>query len=208
MSVTTVVAPVACHVPSLGRWAKTSRVTVSPVTAFATVSVPLLTNVAGAHTAVRFVIAWLPSPARAPEASGLPTVPNPIRARPPAATTAPPRRAATVLLTRAVTVSVTCRISTRALFSHRRMTRIAAASYRRSPFQPTVPSASFGSSASVGPNADTSSIASYAATASSPNHYRVVTMAQSGEAGAQHRVRSDPAFGLVQMHYMCRNKRI
>lgn len=108
------VAPVANHVPLPGLWAKTSRVTVSPLTAPVTVSVPVVTRFE--HDTVMLVMAWplLGGPASAPADSGLPIVPKPISARPPPATATPARRTAIFLPTRSATRSVSRRAITRA----------------------------------------------------------------------------------------------
>lgn len=89
-----VVAPVACHRPSLGLCANISSVTVSPLTASVTFSVPLVTPAAQLSVMLVIVcgpVTWAP----APDESGLPMVPKPISANPPMATAMPVSRAAT-----------------------------------------------------------------------------------------------------------------
>ena len=90
--VTVSVAPVGNHVLPPGWWAKTSSLTVLPVTAPETVSVPVVTP--AEHCSVMPVIAWVPLLATAPEDNGPPMVPNPMSARPPVATATPASRTA------------------------------------------------------------------------------------------------------------------
>ena len=86
--------------PSLGLCANISRVTVFPLTAPVTVRVPVV--VPSAQFSEMLTIVWVPlsTAARAPLVSGLPIVPNPIKARPPIAIAMPASRAATLRPTR------------------------------------------------------------------------------------------------------------
>lgn len=103
-----VVAPVAVHVPSPGLWANTSSVTLSVVTAPLTLSVPVVTRLE--QDTEILVMAWLVvGLASAPADSGLPIVPKPISARPPAATAAPARRTPSLPWPRSTTLFISRR---------------------------------------------------------------------------------------------------
>ena len=77
--------------------AKTSSVTVLPLTAPDTVNVPVVTP--SEHASLMVVIAWPPL-ARARDVRGLPMVPNPISASPPTAAATPVSRITALRVTR------------------------------------------------------------------------------------------------------------